>query len=98
MWVGEASPGEKHYESCEKTGRTQALGGRPHSSYKVLDSTQIRSALMCAPDTTTWPDSVQESELEDSLKFLPIPGYQTLQIPFGNRNASDSLCAIGNCA
>lgn len=52
---------------------------------------------MCEIDTTTWPDSAQEAGFEDFLKFLPIPRYQTLQIPCGNSNASDSLCAIGSC-
>lgn len=89
---------EKHYETCERIGTTQALRVRSQSTYKTLKSTHISGACRCETDITTWPDSVQEACFKDFLKFLPIPRYQPLQIPFGNSNTWDSLCAIGNCA
>lgn len=86
--------GEKNKKSRQNTGPES----QTPIQVQVAKSTQTFRASLCETDTAIRPDSVQESGYEDTLKFLPIPGYQTLQIPFGNRNASASLCAIGNCA
>ena len=53
-WRRLLSPsGEKHYETYERIGTTQALRVRSQSTYKTLKSTHISSAWRCETDITT---------------------------------------------
>ena len=45
--------GERHYETYERIGTTQAMGVRSQSTYKTPKSTQISGACRCETDTTT---------------------------------------------